>query len=371
MKVLFDARYIRTDFHDGISRYSAELGAALAEFIPVTFLIHDDAQRASLPAGADCVLIHPPTSAKEPWTARILNKHRPDVVFSPMQTMGTAGRRFGLILTLHDMIYYRHRTPPRDLAWPIRLGWRMFHLSYLPQRATLNAADMVATVSETSKRDFERVRLTKRPIVVIPNAPRPDDALSPYREVPREAPTNLIYMGSFMPYKNVETLIRGMAGLPQHTLHLLSRISPQRRAELAAIIPSGSRVVFHGGVTDEEYARLLRDNAILVSGSKDEGYGLPLAEALALGVSAVVSDLPIFREVAAGGALYFAPDSPEDFAEKVRKLNDFEVREAVIESGSAHIRTFSWTRSAQILLTTLQSVTEKRQLARKTRHAAS
>src|SRR5690625_6518541 len=38
----------------------------------------------------------------------------PDVVFSPMQTIGSAGRKFGLILTLHDLIYYQHRTPPKD-----------------------------------------------------------------------------------------------------------------------------------------------------------------------------------------------------------------------------------------------------------------
>lgn len=360
VKVLFDARYIRVDFHDGISRYSAELAAALSELTHVTFLIHDEAQRVSLPAGADCVKIHAPTSVKEPWTARILNRLGPDAVFSPMQTMGAAGRRFGLILTLHDTIYYRHRTPPRELALPIRLGWRIFHLSYWPQRLTLNAADVVATVSETSKREFERVRLTKRPIVVIPNAPKsvPDQGVNP-APLGSDAPTNLVYMGSFMPYKNVETLIRGMAFLPDHTLHLLSRITPQRKAELAALVPLGARVVFHEGVSDEEYERLLQDNAILVTASKDEGYGLPLAEALTHGVPVVASDLPIFHEVAGEGALYFETTNPGDFALRVRQLNDPAVLSRVVECGSEHIRTFSWDRSARILLETLEAVARR------------
>lgn len=364
VKVLFDARYIRVDFHDGISRYSAELGAALSKLTPVTFVIHDEAQRASLPEGADCVKIHAPTSAKEPWTARILNRQNPDAVFSPMQTMGAAGRRFGLILTLHDTIYYRHRTPPRDLAWPIRLGWRLFHLSYWPQRLTLNAADVVATVSETSKREFERVRLTKRPIVVIPNAPKAVQdraaatpaASSESSAANPEGPTNLIYMGSFMPYKNVETLIRGMAFLPGHTLHLLSRIAPQRKAELTALVPPGARVMFHGGVSDEEYERLLRDNAILVTASKDEGYGLPLAEALTHGVPVVASDLPIFHEVAGKGALYFETTNPGDFALRVRELSDSAVRAEVTARGAEHAQTFSWGRSARTLLETLEQV---------------
>ncbi|QIM19499.1 glycosyltransferase family 4 protein [Leucobacter coleopterorum] len=356
MKVLFDARYIRVDFHDGISRYSAELAAALSQLTPVTFLIHDERQRESLPEGADCLKIHAPTSAKEPWTARVLNRYKPDAVFSPMQTMGAAGRRFGLILTLHDTIYYRHRTPPRDLAWPIRLGWRLFHLSYWPQRLTLNAADVVATVSETSKREFERVRLTKRPIVVIPNAPKLVENQKSGASVAASGPTNLIYMGSFMPYKNVETLIRGMAFLPDHTLHLLSRISPARRAELAALVPLDARVVFHEGVTDEEYERLLRDNAVLVTASKDEGYGLPLAEALTQGVPVVASDLPIFHEVAAGGALYFETTNPGDFALKVRELGDPAVLAEVIARGTEHSKMFSWDRSARILLETLEAV---------------
>ncbi|MFT4213182.1 MAG: glycosyltransferase, partial [Microbacterium sp.] len=276
MRLLFDARYIRTDFHDGISRYSAELAAAVVAAAPsrgvqLVFLVHDDAQRAALPAGARTLKIHAPTALREPLTALLLNRYRPDVVFSPMQTIGSLGRRFGLILTLHDTIYYRHRTPPRDLPWYVRIGWRLFHLSYVPQRLTLNAADVVATVSETSAAEFARVRLTRRPVVLIPNAPqRLADLLPDGLEV-RPGADNLVYMGSFMPYKNVETLVRAAASLPGRTLHLLSRISPARRAEVEALVdPAGAEVVFHDGVTDAEYAELLADRAVLVTASLDE-----------------------------------------------------------------------------------------------------
>ncbi|MFT4279877.1 glycosyltransferase [Microbacterium sp.] len=360
-RLFFDARYIRTDFHDGISRYSAELAAAVAARAPergveVTFLVFDDAQRRFLPEGASTLTIGAPTALGEPLRARELNRHHPDVVFSPMQTIGTIGRRYRQILTLHDTIYYRHRTPPRDLPWFVRLGWRLFHLSYVPQRLTLNAADVVATVSETSAHQFAEVRLTRRPVVVIPNAPqRLADLLPAPAEVVPGA-QNLVYMGSFMPYKNVETLVRAMAGLPGRTLHLLSRISPTRRADLEALVPAGASVVFHGGVTDEEYARLLADRAVLVSASLDEGYGLPLAEALALGVPAVVTDMPIFREVAGDGALYAPGADADAFAAAVRELDDPQAHARVVAAGAAHIARFSWTRSADILLDTVTSL---------------
>lgn len=360
-RLLFDARYIRTDFHDGISRFSLELARATAEAaaasgIEVAFIIHDDAQLAQLPAGAKTVRIHPPTSPLEPFTALRLNRFRPDVVFSPMQTIGSIGRRYRLILTLHDMIYYRHRTPPRELSWPLRLGWRIFHLSYVPQRLVLNRADVVATVSETSKRQFAEARLTRRPVVVLANAPqRLGDPLRDRADAP---PRDIVYMGSFMPYKNVETLVRAMAWLPEHRLHLLSRIGDARVSELKALAPAGADIRFHRGVSDAEYAELLEDGAVLATLSRDEGYGLPIAEALGFGVPAVVSDLEVFREVAGDGALFVDPEDPEAFASAVRSLDDGERRKRLIAAGIAHAESFTWERTAARLLETTRALAE-------------
>src|SRR5690606_38135434 len=149
----------------------------------------------------------------------------------------------------------------------------------------------------------------------------------------------------FMKYKNGEALIAGMEFLPGYTLHLLSRISPSRKTELQKCIPKGANVIFHGGVSDEEYAQVLADNAALVSASRDEGYGLPLADALKMGVPAVVSDLEIHHEVASEGALYFPPNHPQMFAEQVKKLDDKDLRQYLSSEGKEHINKFSWEES--------------------------
>lgn len=353
MKLFYDARYIRTDFHDGISRYSTELGNALAKITEVTFLISDLAQLQFLPKNAQYIQIHEPASPLEPFTAQVLNKLEPDIVFSPMQTMGTFGRKYKLILTSHDMIYYRHSTPPNNIHGLLRLGWRLYHKSYAPQRIALNGADIVATVSTTVQREFEQAKLTKRPIVVIPNAPQ---KFHTHKVVHDGAPKNIVYMGSFMPYKNVEVLIKGMQWLPGRTLHLLSKITPARRKELLKFIPKGADVRFHGGVTDDAYEALLADNAILATGSLDEGYGIPVAEALAMGVPAVISNIPIFHEVAAGGALYFDPKNPKQFADRIKELDDPAVLKQLIHNGKEHINSFSWDTSARALLNTIKSI---------------
>jgi glycosyltransferase involved in cell wall biosynthesis len=350
MKLFFDARFIRTDFPDSMSRCSTELGTALAKIAPVTFLICDEAQLTQLPENAEYIKLHAPTSALEPLTSLLLNKYEPDVVFTPMQTMGTMGRNFKIILTLHDLIYYRHRTPPKQFNMAIRLGWRLYHASYIPQRITLNNADMVATVSEASRQEILAANLTKRPMIVIPNAPR---QLTQFLDAPvslKKSPKNLIYMGTFMRYKNVEALIAGMEFLPGRTLHLLSRISPHRKLDLKKRVPKGAKVIFHGGVSDKEYAQLLADDAVLVTASRIEGYCLPLAEAQALGVPCVVSDLPVLHEVANGGALYFSPNRPQEFAERVMELDNTKVVKKLSSEAVKHSSQFDWQKSAEILL---------------------
>ena len=123
--LLMDARYTRVDVHDGISRYGASLveavhGTADPDRVRLEMLISDERQLRLLPAGVPWHRISSPTSVREPWVARQIRRIEPDVVFSPLQTMGSWGRRHGLILTLHDLIYHEHPTPPGDLPEPLR-----------------------------------------------------------------------------------------------------------------------------------------------------------------------------------------------------------------------------------------------------------
>lgn len=353
MKVFFDARYTRTDYHDGISRYSAELGNAFAKITPVIFIISEEGQKQWFPPTAEFIKIHPGTSIKEPWTARILNKYHPDVVYSPMQTIGTTGRKYKAVLTAQDMIYYRHNKAPGFLPAHVRIGWWLYHQTYLPQRLILKGGDLITTVSNTSANDLQKAKMTKVPATVIYNAPQ---KFTKYPVKFENEIKNIVYMGSFMPYKNTETLIKGMEELPGRTLHLLSRINDERKKELAALIPKDAQVVFHNGVSDDKYEQLLANNAVLATASLDEGYGIPVAEAMAMGVPAVVSDIPVFHEVGAEGALYFDPHSPHSFAETVKKLDAKPLRDRHIQKGLEHMQTFSWDTSARVLLKAIKSL---------------
>lgn len=356
MRAFVDCRYVRVGRHDGISRYTAGLVAELARLVPVELLVSDERQRAHLP-DLPWHLISAPTSWREPFVARQVRRLRPDVVFSPMQTMGSWGRDYGLVLTLHDLIYYRNPTPPRDLPAPVRALWRAFHLAWWPQRLLLNRADHVVTVSRTTQDLIARHRLTRRPVTVVTNAADPVPPGEPTR---REPPAGaLVYMGSFMPYKNVETLVRAAALLPGHELHLMSPVPAAARERLGALAGAG-RLVFHDGASDAEYRRVLRGATALVSASRDEGFGIPLVEAMALGTPVVVSDIPVFREVGGDAGTYVAADDPEGFARAVRELDDpveWDRRSAASRLQAAR---FDWGTSAGVLAELLTRVAGER-----------
>lgn len=361
MKVFVDARWTRTDHYDGISRYGAGLVEALHRRHPVTVLVHDRRQLRLLPRGVPHVLINSPFSVRELLLSRTLHRLGADVVFTPLQVIGGFRRRYSLIVTVHDLIYYRHPQPPAFLPRIVRVVWRLYHRAHWPQRLLLNRADAVVSVSRTTERLLAERRMTRRPVVVVPNAPAnpPRRRGIPDRARNGGGARDLVYMGSFLPYKNVETLIAGVALLPGYRLHLLSPVAPEREAELAARAPAGGRVEFWHGVSDDEYAALLERASALVTASQDEGFGLPLVEAMRAGTPVVCSDLPVFREVTGGHAQFFDPACPRAFAEAVRAFEDPRIRREVVAAGRRHVAGYNWDASAKRLLDLMRDLSEK------------
>jgi glycosyltransferase involved in cell wall biosynthesis len=356
MSLFFDCRFIRVDHHDGISRFSSELFRSISKTTSVTALICDKQQLKELPQGIQYLLVNDPKNALlELLLPGKLNKQGASVVFSPMQTMGSLGRKYKLILTLHDLIYYKHRKPPAFLSLPIRLAWRIFHLSFSPVRFLLNRADAVVTISETSKSLIETNRLTRRSVTVVYNASSMPVVDSPKNEAKTK---NLVYMGSFMPYKNVELLIKGMENLPEYTLTLCSKVDRKRRDQLLASASQGvrSRIVFVNGMSESKYLEMLDESFALVTASKDEGFGIPVIEAMSRSIPVVLSDIKIFREVALGAGHYFDPESPSAFALEIKSLDEIGSWQKASMKTLERARAFDWDESAEKLNLLIQSL---------------
>jgi glycosyltransferase involved in cell wall biosynthesis len=356
VKVIFDCRFVRFPRHDGISRYTAGLVEAFSKLHPVTMLIHDERQLTMLP-DLPWIKSRPGHSLLEPFIPLLtLNREKPDVVFCPMQTIGSTGRKnYKLVLTLHDMVFYHHRTPPKEFTPIVRAIWFLYHITYWPQRWTLNRANTVVTGSYNCEHDMIEAKLTKRPIEVI----RPgivDSGLAP-----RAYPTgkSLVYMGTFLPNKNVETLAAAMHHLPGYTLKLLSRITDETRERIAALAPAGS-IEFFNGVTDELYYETLAGATAMVSACRDEGFGIPLIEGLNSGTPLVISDIPVFHEVGGDAAVFFDQESPKAFADAVLSLDEPVEWRRRSELARAQAREFDWSKSGRQLYDLLTSLVEEK-----------
>lgn len=364
MHIAYDARFFPVDDHfDGVGRYSYELAHAIAAHTEhdFTWLISDPRQLAKLP-GKKHLLINKVDDLRHEFTLpRRLNTYNFDVVYSPFYTMGAGRgkRNYKLILTIHDMIYFTYRTPPQWLPAYQRAVWWLFNSAKWPTRWLLAPADAVATVSATVGQELAANHMAKQPITAILNAV-PEQQLAPTTS-DHATSNDIVYMGAFTPYKNVELLIDAMAALPGCTLHLLSRIPPSRLHELerrARENGARSHIVFHDGVSDEQYGELLSQARCLVTASRTEGFGLPILEAQARGVPVACSNTPIFHEVAGDAALYFDPNSPSACAEAIRTLADPKISHAMITKGQTNAKRFRWSHSADAALKLCNSLTK-------------
>lgn len=359
-KLIYDARWIRPDgTMDGVSRYSIELLKALNDLdhYDITLLYHAPSQLEHLPELPTLRANDPGNIIQErtlPWR---LNQLKPDVVYSPFFIMGARGRQYRLVLTIHDLIYFTHRTPPHWLPPHVRLAWRLFHLSHMPLRKLLDSADAVATVSQTAADELRAARATTRPLAVVPNAVQPPEHVT--INPARSASNDVLYMGAFTQYKNVELLIKALKHLPGVRLQCLSKIPRSRKVALETLARThgvAEQVIFRGGVSDEEYQALLADCRCLVSASKLEGFGLPLIEAGSRGVPIAVADTPIFREVAGDSALYFPTDDAPACARAIQAFAETDTSVEYARRGIENARRFSWQQSAEAAARVIDSL---------------
>ncbi|NCU37848.1 glycosyltransferase family 1 protein [Candidatus Saccharibacteria bacterium] len=361
MKVYYDARWILVENRfDGVSRYSHELAWSLhaRTDIEVVWLVYDERQLAKLPPGEHVMVNNPHHQLAELRLPFTLNKLGAKIVYSPFFLMGTLGKRYKLVLTIHDLIYFTHRTPPQWLKWHERLAFWLFNASYVPLRWQLNQADAIATVSDTAARELIAARATTRKVTVVSNAVNPElfrDS-TPRNRAEMEG---VVYMGAFTPYKNVECLIDAAALVPDITLHLCGKLPSSRRPQIEARIAVhgiANRVVLYDGATDNQYRRALAQARCAMSASRLEGFGLPLIEAQQAGVPFGAADTPIFHEVGNSSVLYFDPNDPKTAAEVMRKFGNKKINQEYTARGYKNAARYTWQNSANTAIKICQSL---------------
>ncbi len=130
---------------------------------------------------------------------------------------------------------------------------------------------------------------------------------------------DLIYVGHFDGHKNHAPLIEALGMMDKGLKVLFAGVDRGKRASLEERAKElGLTSVEFTTIKDERKVwEAYTKSKVFVSPSLYEGFGMPTIEALALGVPAVVSDIPVFHEVGGDLVTYFDPHDPKDIKGKL------------------------------------------------------
>jgi glycosyltransferase involved in cell wall biosynthesis len=228
------------------------------------------------------------------------------------------------ILTIHDCVSLTiHPGLKRTL---IRLLWYEW-----PARR----AFVITTVSESSKREIlTHTHCPAEKIRVIPNCISREFQPSPK---PFNAECPLVLQIGTAPTKNIERLVAALSGLRCR----LRIVGTPNDAQWAAIRDSGVDCSVVERLTAEEIVQAYKDADIVALVSTYEGFGLPIAEANAVGRPVIAGNVYSMPEVAADAASLVDPyDVKAIRAAFVKVISDSAYRERLIDAGYSNARRF-------------------------------
>jgi len=161
----------------------------------------------------------------------------------------------------------------------------------------------------------------------------------------------LLYTGNRSGYKNFYFFVRCWAVLSKKfpEVHLVCTGPSFSDEEVKLFHSLGLVDKIHYISANEEQLFALYQNALaFVFPSLYEGFGIPVLEAFQAGCPALLSDIPVFKEIASNAALFFKPKSYKDMAEKLEyMIIDSKLRESLRQQGSIIASQFSWQKTAK------------------------
>jgi glycosyltransferase involved in cell wall biosynthesis len=213
-------------------------------------------------------------------------------------------------------------------------------------REAAAAADLIIAVSRFTASQVEdllgvpasRIRVVHHGVTqrVIPRLPRENIVLC---------------LGAIQRRKNQATLVRAFRALPSDwTLVLAGSQGYDASAALCEVAnsPCVDRIVITGYVGDAELADLYARARIFAFPSLDEGFGMPVLEAMAAGVPVVAGDRSALPEVCGESAVLVDPENEEQLAAAMNRIISDEVTtERLIAGGVGRASAFRWSAAVE------------------------
>lgn len=167
------------------------------------------------------------------------------------------------------------------------------------------------------------------------------------RAIPNVAREKMVLCaGAIQKRKNQAGLVRAFRAMPEEWRLVLAGSEGFEASETRAAIeasPCRDRIEVTGYVSDERLGRLYGQASIFAFPSFDEGFGMPVLEAMAAGIPVIAGNRSSLPEVAGDAAVLVDPGDAGELEDALQRLaRDEQLRARTIESGFARARSFTW-----------------------------
>ncbi|PEP23317.1 glycosyltransferase family 4 protein [Bacillus wiedmannii] len=292
------------------------------------------------------------------WMPKILNAIRPEHVY--YTTLGfPAIQQFPFTIIIHDAV-----------AWvkseTISKGMRFYYKPLIEKAVKNKNLKNIITVSEFSKKEIckaLKVPADKIFVNYLGVSPSFQKNLKLEKEdrILREYGIErdyIIAIGTLEPRKNLQSLFYAFEKLVHEFNYKGKLVIVGRKGwNSDFIIPEeiAKKVIFTGYVEEEHLPFLLKGAKVFVFPSLYEGFGLPLLEAMSVGVPVATSNQASLPEVGGGACEYFNPNDIQNIAEVIfRVVSNDSLQKRLSQRGIEHSQKFSWRQHANNIIEIIQ-----------------
>lgn len=326
MRIALDATYSVDPNPSGIAVYSRELLSGLAQAHP-----EDEFLRCYRTKQYRRRTLAAETNVRDRLLLPPLPTFRSDIFHALNQRVDRRPAR-RVVATFHDLFVMTNEYSTPDFRE---------RFTEQAQRAAANS-DLIITVSQFTATQVETLlHVPKERIRVVPHGVRAPIAAK------NIAPEKLVlFVGALQVRKNVLRLLEAFERMPADWRLVLAggfgygspEILRQVRASEAA-----DRIDVPGYVNNDDLESLYARACIFAFPSLDEGFGMPVLDAMARGLPVITSNTSALQEVAGDAAVLVNPYSANEITSALLQLSsDERFRDKLASAGLARARAFTW-----------------------------
>jgi glycosyltransferase involved in cell wall biosynthesis len=259
------------------------------------------------------------------------------------------------VVTIHDLVF-------RDSSETMRFPGKQVEDFFTPR--ALARADTITVVSQfTQRRLKHHFPQYAHKGVLVPGASMLAHVARQESDISTGRGSYFLFVGTLEPRKNLPRLLRAFQHYCSETPQPLplkivggSGWGAQDIAGLVADLSLTTQVELLGKVGDRQLRGLYGDAYALLMPSLYEGFGLPVVEALSLGIPVITSRDSAMAEVAGSAGLCVDPESEVEIADALLRLTaDPQLHDALSSRAAVEIRRYDWDDSARAMFGLLMS----------------